>query len=468
MKSQITPSASELNSDECAIQTKHGRKYLKIRAAILLPAAIILLGSVFYAIACNNNFSGGATTNIHSAAPDTSPLLSEAPKPHFPSPEPTCTSPEPALSSLERIDISDMEGKANVKHIRIDGSNGFYRGVIKIIEDVGGCTFYALKGDKLIELEKHETSLTYVWNDISYNVRFIWCEANGTIYTYAYDNRAASEAYWHASFLEGRTDVVQLVFTQGRQADYKQYTVILNLKTQEITDVLADIDVSQSGHIVSTEFTSDLSKALITCEAYDEIYSYYYYDVKANTVTNVNSMAPVNVSSARIIDDDTMLCFYHSQQDRLSAYCVSMSSGKYAAVFSDYPSFYLSGYGLIPSNSRYGVYVEENGDTYVIDYKTEKLRIIKGFTYSGDDLSVEVNDAETKILLAEYEHEIEDYYITKFGVYDLEKRTFTLLDSGEQDYLHKVSMTWFDNSRGALWSQLIDSSHTDLYLYDTD
>lgn len=146
---------------------------------------------------------------------------------------------------------------------------------------------------------------------------------------------------------------------------------------------MADIDVSQSGHIVSTEFTSDLSKALITCEAYDEICSYYYYDVKANTVTNVNSMAPMNVSSARIIDDDTMLCFYHSQEDRLSAYCVSMSSGKYAAVFSDYPAFYQSGYGLIPSNSRYGVYVEENGDTYVIDYKTEKLRIIKGFTYSG-------------------------------------------------------------------------------------
>ena len=38
MKSQITPSASELDSDECAIQTKHGIKYLKIRAAIISSA----------------------------------------------------------------------------------------------------------------------------------------------------------------------------------------------------------------------------------------------------------------------------------------------------------------------------------------------------------------------------------------------------------------------------------------------
>lgn len=474
MKSQITPSASAPNSDICIKssmpdrktgnieQTGHGGKNLKIRAALLLPAVIaLLLSIIFNAIACSNNFLGATTSNTHNAAPDTPPLLSEAP-------EPTCLSPEPTLSSLERIDISDMEGKANVKHIRLDGLNDFHRGVIKIIEDDGGCTFYALKGDKLIELENHETSLTYVWNDMSYDVRFIWCEVNGAVYTHAHDNRVNSEAYWYACFLEGRSDVVLLVFTQGRQVDYRQYSVILNLKTKEITEVFADVDVSQSGHVVGTDFTSDLSKALITCEAYDEIYSYYYYNMKANTVTNVNSFVPGDVISARFIDDDAMLCFEHPQEDRLSGYCVSMSSGKYAAVFSDCPAFYLSGYGLIPSYSRYGVYVEENGDTYVIDYKSGKRRIIKGFVYSGDDLSVEVNDDETKILLAEYEHELEDYYVTKFGVYDLKKRTFTLLDSGEQEHLRKVSMTWFDNSRGALWSRSEDFSHVNLYLYDTD
>ncbi len=92
-----------------------------------------------------------------------------------------------------------------------------------------------------------------------------------------------------------------LTVSYGRQDDYSEYTLLLNLNTQEVTDIFDGCGVDQLSGITNTVFSSDMSKALITC---DNGASVYYCDMNTKTLLSVSEFTGTPVSAAWFLDDN--------------------------------------------------------------------------------------------------------------------------------------------------------------------
>lgn len=328
--------------------------------------------------------------------------------------------------------------------------------------------YWAIEENELIPLETRTTDFSTTWDGMTYADTVYWCEHEGKIS--CYNNGTAGMALdydCYVSSIDGRTDAVLLTLSQGSQMDYRQYPVLLDLSTGEVTDLLDGTGWEAAAPLTQVQWTGDLSAAILSSNRM----GWFYCDRASKTTTSLDELTGLEVFSAWFGQDGTLILLTRSG-DCYDIWTWQPDSGALARTFSQLPVYQdneenAHGFQFFFGGGR-GIYVSEDGTVSVLDLATGGTTPVDGFSLSpweGTTTFI-ANPSGTKVLFASYDDQADGLGISRLGVMDLEKGVFILLDRENYNALEEGSLSWFDEDRVAITAHgKEDYNETYLYLY---
>lgn len=446
------------NRLESSYQDRIIRHRIIYRKAFLTAATIFLLlmSSFTVAMAANEEFRNFIFHFFHISTTEHVLPLEE----------------EPDYSEqIENIGSTGIEDVVNVQYIRIDGKFDYNDGIIYFYDDLGGeyTSAYTVENGQLSMLEEHRESFEYTWNGLVYQISFNWYEIDGIVHTMASNYDMDTSAAWHVSAYSGNSELVVVELSYGAQIEYRMYPLLYNIRTHEMIDVLDGCEEIKSQNILEVEFSSDLSSMLITCGEvtywYDEnSHTVYYYDMGKQTLQALSEWSGMKVMDAWFIDNNTIGCLWYDAVFNYTCRTLSVTTGDSIELFSDMANIiWFSESGIIFTGGRYGLYIDEESNVYVYDFKTGDKAIIEDFQYYQDAELLDLNGAGNKMLFYQTVDQADGLGISSIGVLDLEKHSIILFDREGYEIRYESSMSWFDNNRVAIWANTDEYGY--LYLF---
>lgn len=330
--------------------------------------------------------------------------------------------------------------------------------------------YWAAEGNALLPLETHTTDFTAVWDGVTYTDTVYWCVYEGEVS--CYNNGTAGMALdydFYVSSIGGRTDAVLLTLSQGSQMDYRQYPVLLDLATGEVTDLLDGTGWETAAPLREVQWTDDLSAAILSSDRT----GWFYCDREGKTTASLNKLTGLEVFSAYFAEDSTLILLTLSGQDgdRCDVWTWQPDSGTLTQTFSQLPVYQRHeepsyGFQFFFGGGR-GIYVTEDGSVSVLDLVTGETIAVENFSLAQWDAPTFIaNPSGTKVLFASHGGQADGLGISSLGVMDLEQGTFTLLDRDSDASLHEASLGWFDEDRVVICGYAVDDfTQSCLYLY---
>ena len=325
-------------------------------------------------------------------------------------------------------------------------------------------TVYAAAGEGKLR------TAVQVAGGLTYENTVYWCEYEGAISCYCDGTTGmAADNDCYVNTIPGRTDGVLLVLSQGSQVDYRQYTVLLDLTTGAVTDLLDGTGWEAAAPVREARWTDDLSAAILSSDRM----GLFYCDRTAGTTVRLDELTGLEVFSAWFADgSDTMILLTRSGPagEYYDTWIYRPDGGTLTQTFSQLP-VYRSREGepcgfWFFFGSQWGIYVEEDGTVSVLDLVTGGTTAVGDFYLSQMEGSLIANSSGTRILFAGHDENADGLGISSLGVMDLERGVFTLLDRENYDALHEGVLGWFDEERVAITAHgKNDYNETWLYLY---
>lgn len=417
------------------------------RATLYIAAAVVfILGSLCVAMAVSEDFRDEVFSFFHISTPDVAlPLEDRA----------------PLADGLAFVFEKNLEEAVEIEHIRIQGNFDYGRGLIYLYGETEKDTaFYTARDGQLEKLETRITELTHTWEGREYSVEFSWCEWEEDIYVHSAGKTPAQDSFWYVTPISGRTDAVILTLADGRQENYSEYPFLVNLDTQEVTDILYGCGIEQSSGIQNVLFSPNLSGALITCGEQSMV---YYLDIESKTLLKLPELVGTSVSAAWFLDEETVCCYSVDGEGICSCYRISLSANQAIEVFSGLSIYSgTSEPGFLFTGTRYGLYIDSDCAVQIYDLKTGTHAIAEGLLCSRESIAVTMNAEGTKMLIAVLDSTSTSLNICQLGVLDMEKRTVTFLDREGYEIRDETAIGWFDNDRIFI---LAANSSGEKYLY---
>lgn len=445
------------NRLESSFQDNAAGHGLIFRKAFLTAAAVFLLlmSSFTIVMAANEEFRNFVFQLFHISTADHVLPREEEPE---------------QSRQIENIGSSGIEDAVNVEYIRIDGKFDYHNGLIYSYDENGEFTgAHTVENGQISPLEEHRESFEYTWNDVVYRIRFSWYEVDGVLYTMAGNYDLDTSAAWHVIDHNGSSDLVKAELNYGAQIEWRMYPLLYNIRTHKVIDVLDGCEEIKSQNILETEFSSDLSKMLITCGevaiSYDEDNTrVYYYDVEKHTLQDLSERCGMKVMSAWFIDDDTVGCLWEDEEFRCTCRVLSLTTGESVELFSDMGRIrWSSESGIILTGGRYGLYIDESSKVYVYDFKTGDKAVIEDFQYNQDAELIGLNRAGNKMLFYRSADQADGLGVSRIGILDLEKHSMILFDREGYEIRREGTMGWFDDERVVIWANTEEYGY--LYLF---
>lgn len=452
----IVSAGNRIESSSQKGTIRHGIIY---RKAFLTAATIFLLlmSSFTVAMAANEEFRNFVFHLFHISTTDNVLPLEEEPN---------------QSEQIEGIGSTSIEDTVNVEYIRIDGKFDYNDGVIYSYDDESGefTAAYTVENGQIFQLEEqHHESLEYTWNGLAYQISFDWYEIDGNVHTEARNYDLDTSAAWYVSAYSGNSELVVVELSYGAQIEYRMYPLLYNIRTHEVIDVLDGCEEIKSQNIIEVEFSSDLFSMLITCGEvtywYDEnSRTVYYYDMGEQTLQALSEWSGMKVMDAWFIDNDTLGCLWYDAEFSYTCRVLSVTTGDSIELFSDMANVTrFSDTGIILTGGRYGLYVDENSNAYVYDFKTGDKAIIEDFQYYQDAKLAGLNGARDKMLFFQTAEQADGLGVSSIGILDLEKHSMILFDREGYEIRREGSMGWFDDNRVVIWADTDEYGY--LYLF---
>lgn len=328
--------------------------------------------------------------------------------------------------------------------------------------------YWGIDGNTLVALNTSTTDFTAVWDGVTYTNTVYWCEYEGKISCYCDGSSPASDDCCWISPIPGRTDAVLLTLSQGSQVDYREYPVLLDLATGEVTDLLGGTGWEGAAPLTEVQWTDDLSAAILSSDRM----GWFYCDREDKTTVSLNALTGLEVSSACFADDSTLILLTRSGPDGdcCDIWTWLPDSGALKCTFSRLPVYQPRveqsyGFQFFFGGGR-GIYVAEDGSVSILDLITGETTAVEGFSLSQTDGTLLPNPSGTKVLFASYDNQTSGLGISSLGVMDLEQGTFTLLDRENYENIYEGVLGWFDEDRIAITAHGKDDyNEACLYLY---
>ena len=391
------------------------------------------------------------------------------------------------LDSMTVEDTFDIEGTADGKdtihgenpvhgkntvhaeYLRAKGSFGHTvsDGVIYVNNVEAGrvISAYAIEDGQISLLEARTEAFEYTWDGIPYSISFDWYEKDGGISAIGHEYDLDTSAEWSVRAIHGSSQYVELRLSHGAQIDYSSYPLLYDLKTHKVMDVLEKCEEIKSQNILEAKFSPDLTKVLLTCGEnvmwYDEHSSTVYcYDIAKNNLRPLSELCEMNVMDAWFMDDDAVGCLWYDESFHYTLRTLVLSTEEYFEVFCHMPKLNRASdsSGISFADGRYGLLIQENGSSYVYDFKTGEKALVEGFQYTDGCSLADFNQDGTKLLLYRLDSG-ENIWAVWIGILDLEKKSLTGFERKGSEAPKEYAVGWFDNEKVGI------QAHTDEYWY---
>ena len=198
--------------------------------------------------------------------------------------------------------------------------------------------YWAAEGDQLVPLETRTTGFSTTWEGVTYTDTVYWCVYEGAISCYCSGTAGYALDYdCNAIAIPGSTDSVILRLSQGSQMDYRQYPVLLDLETGEVTDLLDGTGWEQAAPLTDVRWTDDLSAALLSSDRT----GWFYCDRVAKTTASLGELTGLEVFSAWFGQDGALILLTRSGPDGecYDVWTWQPDSGALKRTFSQLPAY---------------------------------------------------------------------------------------------------------------------------------
>lgn len=358
------------------------------------------------------------------------------------------------LVKAEYIPLKNLQYKA--------GSGTLYQTDYEENGAIRSIRFWAVENGTILEMDSKKNSFSATWRNKTYQGDIYWCVYEGEISLYESELSDPNDANWYASSIPGRSDAVLLYLCQGRYHEYKQYPILYHLDTGDTEDLLLGTGVNELPRPTAYQWSNNLQKVIVTCGSMENGNQYYYCDVTAKTLANLENLTGVKEISTAFFADDNTLLLLRTREQKCSVFTYDLNSGKSSQTLHETKLFDHD--GTMFFGGRYALYVTHTGKLSVLDLKTGEKLPVDGFTFEEGGCFLS-NSSTTKLLYYVADKQADDSLgISRLGVLNLQTGSFTAFDREGCDSLQEWSVGWFDDDRAVIRS---GETGTDaIYLYE--
>ena len=326
--------------------------------------------------------------------------------------------------------------------------------------------FYTVDDSGLVEVTTQIAEVDAVWDGTEFHLALPWARLDDRVVCYGSGTSADGTHTAGLTAIPGRTDVVELTWSDTRPGRPRSYPMLYHLDTGEITDIFAPYDrawVEQAGE---KWLSPDLKHAIIRDDS-----GCYLARLEAGTLMPLAELTGWEVEPGTNVcfaDDHTLLITcWDRMEGRVYSWSYDLERGTLTqTVDGEDLTLYWGSSGLSARGWLYGLDISSGGGVTVVQLSTGARAAVEGFTCAEEGF-FEINADGDKLLYqvsAYGEDHLGFQGHSQLGVLDLEKGVFTLLDRENYAALREGSLGWFVNDRVAIAAHGADS-HEDFYLY---
>lgn len=375
-------------------------------------------------------------------------------------------------------------GQVRAQYIRLDKNYQLKCGLFSEIEwdeantAIQSAEFWEIRGDTLVEteVELRSTNLDVTWRGVDYQGTLYWFVRNGRLGLYAGATRSMDsevEANWYVSDIPGRTDVVLLRLSQGRQLDYGEYGFLWHLDTGEVEDFLAGTGAEDLELAYDYACSEDLQQVLVQCRTGLDSSRVYLCDRTTGTATALDTLVDFEVQAASFGKGDTLILYSLDWDDDIdcqtvACYAYDIPSGQWIRTLAQAP--FCRGWEEQPSGvMTFGnrcVRIAQDGQTWVVDLNTGAETLVDNFTFTQGSSFMLSPNGKRLLYLHTTTPETGGLGISQLGVMDLEQGTFLAFDREGFEELYEEGVGWCDDNRVTVRAHTRDEAAPYLLVYE--
>ena len=365
---------------------------------------------------------------------------------------------------------------------------------------------YKEENGELIKLEEYRFSNDYTILGNAFHVEFEWVEYGGSChYTYI-----DTDAPYRKPNMSGNINSTLFLFPcvvseEGGNSFYTQYPVLIDLKTGELTDILAGTGAEELSDICNAAISEDLSKMLLVRSNGD----LFYADLSAKKLYSVDELSGEHTDACSLIGD-TLSCWVLEnalaeandvQLGTYKAWTIDLTTLERRELFNDIPAtastsydiwsvtygspedWALSGGRMLPpleesglvflegfdkSNhwgdmypgSRFALELDAARSIYVIDLANGTKTQVEGYLWPDGVQTVPSPDG-SKLLVCTSGS---DGYYDTIGVLDFQLKSYIQFSRENVNAVNEHTVYWFDNEQVIIAAEN-GNSVCDYYVY---
>lgn len=393
------------------------------------------------------------------------------------------SSAKPDGPDVSKADIGHL---VKAQYIKMDKHYGFSGGLLTDLtwsEDrktLLDAKFWEVKDNELIpvEVDMRTGQVDITHNGIHYQGEFWWYVRDGQLDYFTGDNDGCDEEtgqewHWYFTLIPGRTDVLLLRLSRGRQIEYTEHHFLYHLDTGETEDLLAGADLASLEQPDGAIWSDDFRLALISGRASEE-FPYgreWLYDREAGTITDVTELGGVGADSAMFADSNTLILYdstgsIYGGVEYVTVYSYDLATGLAVKTLEQTPRYrsLAENPSGVEISGSHCVLFSEDGQARAVDLKTGTQTLLEGFIFHPED-NLRFNPSGTKLLYFAMDPEVEGLGISQIGVADLEKGVFFAFDREGYESLYESGIGWNDDNTVSINAHTPDRETQYLLLY---
>ncbi|HXL01347.1 MAG TPA: hypothetical protein PLE90_08145 [Dysgonamonadaceae bacterium] len=431
------------NQAEIIIPVRKGRAIRSaFRVAIATLAVVVLTFSVCFAASAEfrNTFIAAGEEFRKTVI-----SLFRASEPEIVSPIPTGRS-----NTIQFIGRQNIDDIADVSYYNIDGD--LSDNIAMVNQPDGSIKYYLITDNGATEITQiinHVTD-TISFNGYTLHLKFGHGTLNGKPFlrdeTGEYSAIDIPEDVimsWPKGFFNENTVWIHAGF--GRQADYTAYYLLYDLRTGEVTDILAGV-IPEGKSIETISFSPDYQKLLLNEFNGGWPGECIYFDAATGKAISLSDLTGIdNIYLCSFVNDEVLFIEqYHNELREnmmagdyiLSGYCYNISTKETIKLFDENDTVLYASMGtcIFKENENYKI-VTFNGEEYIV----EGIDLDSRYLYL-------MNRDHTKIAIINDSADSNTFDIREIGIIDLVKKEIKIIERKGYEKIEGTTIGWNDST----------------------
>lgn len=374
-------------------------------------------------------------------------------------------------TTIEHISEVDIDGKVGVNYFKVNGVIQENNGLIYSSQYNGtDAGFFDVTADGLKEIPKTRVDFLYNFRGTHFNIKFDYTIYNDKLHYNVLPDSLDLDPYkygWNIYIAGSSIDQVWLVLPYSVNKDYSLYPLLLDLKTQEITDVFEDISL-EDVVVDRWQFTDDMAYALVWGHSEDPIEKFWLCDISQKTITPMAELTGKIINNCYILKDN-LIILYVVDGENFDVINYDITTGDEISIAEDVQHYGLtddgSGFRPIEYNGRQGQHAllfDDEKDITLINLVTGSRIPLTGLKNDGTLITSESPDGKHIMIALSDSDYSGSLALYEIGVLDTQTGVLTMLERENYEVKTEDIVGWLDDEHIAV---VAHDENDECYLY---